>query len=252
MNEYGYVGVFQMGETALQDTGYYRGDSTRANDWSGSWTGRDGINSLADFYAHPDVQVKAVVAYHNTLISQIQRLGLDRSIGTIVGGVPVTMSGLVAGAHLVGARSLQRFINSSGATVPKDGNNVAVTQYMTRFGGCDFDSTAPSFAAVAAAGGGASDLTPTPITAPTTGPLPRPVRIALDPDSAFAMASGRRPAEVREAITAIVATLLTLWLAWTTQAIFFAWWRGRISFFAMKAEIIRGCIMLCVVLVILQ
>jgi hypothetical protein len=58
--------------------------------------------------------------------------------------------------------------------------------------------------------------------------------------------------EVRDAIAAIIATLLTLWLVWTSQANFFAWSRRRMSFFAMKADIVRACIVLCVVLVILQ
>ena len=34
-NPFGYIGLFQMGEAALQDAGYYRGDMTRANDWTG-------------------------------------------------------------------------------------------------------------------------------------------------------------------------------------------------------------------------
>ncbi len=32
-----------MGEMALKDAGYYKGDSTpRINDWIGEWTGKDG------------------------------------------------------------------------------------------------------------------------------------------------------------------------------------------------------------------
>src|SRR5437868_1578198 len=49
-NPFGYIGLFQMGEAALQDAGYYRGDLTRTNDWTGAWTGTGGINSLSDFY----------------------------------------------------------------------------------------------------------------------------------------------------------------------------------------------------------
>jgi integrating conjugative element protein (TIGR03758 family) len=79
-----------------------------------------------------------------------------------------------------------------------------------------------------------------------------PSPIAVDPDTAFAMASGRAPADVHDTITAIVATLLTLWLVWTSQASFFAWWRRRASFHAMQTDIVRGCIVLVVVLFILQ
>jgi integrating conjugative element protein (TIGR03758 family) len=250
-NPYGYIGLFQMGEAALQDAGYYRGDATRANDWSGSWTGSGGINSLADFYARPDTQVQAIVAYHNRLLAQIRQFGLDRSIGSTVGGVPVTLSGLVAGAHLVGIGNLQTFINSSGSTLPRDGNGVAITTYMAQLGGCDVGSTAPSFATVAAAAGG-TGAGPAPVVPPATGVPTAPSPIAVDSRTAFAMASGRQPIEVHDAIAAIIATLLTLWLAWTAQSNFFAWWRGQMSFYAMKTDIIRGCIVLCVVLVIVQ
>lgn len=250
-NPFGYVGVFQMGEAALQDAGYYRGDGTRANDWSGSWTGVGGINSLADFLARPDAQVQATVAYHNRLLAQIRQAGLDRFVGSTVGGVPVTLSGLVAGAHLVGIGNLQTFINSPGGTLPRDGNGVPITTYMADLGGCDLGSIAPSFATVAAAAGGAG-VGLVPVPPPGAGIPGAPSPTAVDPSTAFALASGRQPIEVRGAIAAIVATLLTLWLLWTSQSLFFAWWRRRLSLYAMEADIIRGCIVLCVVLVVLQ
>ncbi len=250
-NPFGYVGLFQMGEAALQDAGYYRGDATRANDWSGTWTGLGGITSLADFHARPDVQVQAIVAYHNRLVSQIRRSWLDRSIGATVAGVPITLSGLVAGAHLVGIANLQAFVNSSGATVPRDGNNVPITRYIADLGGCDLGAMAPTFATVAAATGGAG-VGIAPTAPPAFGVPAAPPPLATDPSAAFETASGQRLTDVRNAIAAIVATLLTLWLAWTTQASLFAWSRKRMSLFAMKADIVRGCVVLCVVLVILQ
>lgn len=68
INRFGYVGLFQMGELALQDAGYYRGDGTRdTNDWTGGWTGRDGINSLADFRASPQAQINAITRYDRVI-----------------------------------------------------------------------------------------------------------------------------------------------------------------------------------------
>lgn len=251
VNPYGYIGLFQMGEAALQDAGYYKGDLTRKNDWTGAWTGRDGVTSLADFFARPDAQVQAIVAYHNGLVAQIKKSGLDQTIGSTIGGVQVTLSGLVAGAHLVGIGNLQTFINSSGNTLPRDGNGIPITTYMAEFGGCAIGATAPSFAAVAAAPGGAG-VGPAPVVPPATGVPTAPSPIAVDPTTAFAMASGRQPLEVRDAVVTIVATLLTLWLVWTSQSNFRAWWRGRLSFMTMKTDLIRGCIVLSALLVILQ
>ena len=37
----GYAGLFQFGETALQDVGLYTGDGTpKKNDWNGSFSGK--------------------------------------------------------------------------------------------------------------------------------------------------------------------------------------------------------------------
>jgi integrating conjugative element protein (TIGR03758 family) len=252
-NRYGYVGLFQMGEAAFKDAGFYQGDPTRANDWTGSWTGVHGVRSLQDFHARPDAQVKAVVAYHNAVRAQIRQLGLDRSIGTTVNGVAVSLSGLVAGAHLVGVGNLKSLIDSRGGTVPRDGNGTSVTAYMSALGGCEVDTEAPSFATVAAAQGVGS-VAVGPRTPSLTAELPdtRPTARPPSTDEAFATATGRTAADLREAIATIAATLLLLWVAWTSQSNFFAWCKRRTTFYAMKADIVRSCIVLCVVLVILQ
>ena len=46
----------------------------------------------------------------------------------------ITLSGLLAGSHLVGAGAVKEFLDSSGKIVPKDGNDVPVTEYMKKFG----------------------------------------------------------------------------------------------------------------------
>jgi hypothetical protein len=56
-NSHGYLGKYQMGEAALIDTGYYIRDKTPGrNDWSGHWTGKDGISSKQDFLDNHVVQ----------------------------------------------------------------------------------------------------------------------------------------------------------------------------------------------------
>lgn len=49
-NQYGYLGLYQMGEAALIDAGYYKKSSANYNnDWSGKFTGKDGVYSKEDF-----------------------------------------------------------------------------------------------------------------------------------------------------------------------------------------------------------
>ncbi len=52
-NELGFIGLYQMGEAALVDAGYYHAKSLKPgqklgeqynNDWTGTWTGKNGIN----------------------------------------------------------------------------------------------------------------------------------------------------------------------------------------------------------------
>ena len=60
-NQLGYIGKYQMGEPALVDVGYYKPKPTGLynNDWSGVFTGKDGINNVDDFLNNPVVQEKA-------------------------------------------------------------------------------------------------------------------------------------------------------------------------------------------------
>ena len=48
-NKYGYAGKYQMGEMAMIDVGYYIKKGNFNNDWSGFFTGKDGVYSITDF-----------------------------------------------------------------------------------------------------------------------------------------------------------------------------------------------------------
>lgn len=46
VNPLGYLGKYQMGEMALTDVGYYKlNPNGKENDWLGTFTGKDNINS---------------------------------------------------------------------------------------------------------------------------------------------------------------------------------------------------------------
>ena len=63
-------------------------------------------------------------------------------MGHPIGGVAITASGLLAGAHLRGAEAVQQFIKSGGQNDPQDPYGTPVSQYMPHFSGCQtpFDS----------------------------------------------------------------------------------------------------------------
>lgn len=131
VNPYGFLGSYQMGESALIDAGYYQKDPTpNVNDWQGSWTGKNGIYSKTDFLANAAGQTQAISDYNNKQWSMIQTLGLDSYVGQTVGGMLLTESGLLAGAHLVGVGGLRSFLRSNGTVLPSDANHTAITQYI--------------------------------------------------------------------------------------------------------------------------
>lgn len=132
VNQFGYLGKYQFGELALIDVGYYTLDGTSANDWKpGYWTGKDGVHSKADFLANHGAQENAIRAYMG---KQWSYLGDAQDyVGQTVHGVTVSVSGLLAAAHLVGAGTVQSFLRSDGKSVPTDGNGMSLTEYMSKF-----------------------------------------------------------------------------------------------------------------------
>ncbi|MBO3759446.1 calcium-binding protein [Ciceribacter sp. L1K22] len=134
VNRYGYLGKYQMGELAMIDLGYYRRDGTSTNDWKSSYfTGKDGILSKADFLASPAVQEKAVKAY--MVLQWRYMASVQQYEGQTVNGTKITLSGMLAGAHLVGAGSVAKYLKSGGDSASYDGNGVSVLNYVKLFAG---------------------------------------------------------------------------------------------------------------------
>ena len=120
INRYGYAGKYQMGEMALVDAGYYMKPSKKYNnDWSGVFTGKDGIKSIQDFLNNPAVQEKAQIIYKKKQWGYLKAVGADKYIGKIINGYTITASGLLAGAHLKGAGSVIKYLKSNGKLLKK-------------------------------------------------------------------------------------------------------------------------------------
>lgn len=138
VNRANYLGKYQFGEAALTDAGFYKTDSTpKTNDWqSKSWTGKMGITSKAAFLASPAAQeaaIQTLMDKQHTYIKDI--LQYD---GQTLNGVALTVSGMLAGAHLVGWSKVVDFVKGGcTGTPPVDGNKTSVVEYITKFGGYD-------------------------------------------------------------------------------------------------------------------
>lgn len=138
INRWGYVGKYQMGEAALVDTGYYNKKSKNYNnDWSGQFTGKDGIYSLNDFLKNKQAQENAQYEFKKTQWKQLKNLGADKYIGKKINGNKITASGILAAAHLKGPGNVISYLKSNGINNSKDGFGTSVEDYIEHFSGYD-------------------------------------------------------------------------------------------------------------------
>lgn len=152
----GYLGKYQFGELALVDIGYYELDGTATIDWKGNWTGKDGIDSKADFLANGAVQEAAIRAYMElqwTYLGEARRFA-----GQTIGGIAITESSLLAGAHLLGAGTVKTFLEGGAVSPPSDPYGTPIVEYMTLFSGYDTPFTADHSGNERIAGGPKADI----------------------------------------------------------------------------------------------
>ena len=143
-NRFGFIGKYQFGEAALFDLGYYGLDNSDVNlfknDWIGNWSGKDGINSKQDYLSNGVVQETMVRDWHVLLWNRIQFLGLEKYAGQTLNGQHITLSGMLAASHLIGAGSqssdvagLKGYLLSGAVFSPEDGNGTTANEFMTTF-----------------------------------------------------------------------------------------------------------------------
>jgi len=113
VNSLGYMGKYQFGTSALRFIG---------------------INNNAEFLNNPQLQEKAFVALLKINKSKLQDL-IEDYRGKTIDGVRITESGILAAAHLGGAGSVRRYIESNGKKKCRDGFGTSVKSYLKQFSG---------------------------------------------------------------------------------------------------------------------
>ncbi|MGX2030418.1 MULTISPECIES: DUF3262 family protein [Methylocaldum] len=251
-NESGHLGLYQMSEAALIEAGYYRPDGTTTNDWSGQWTGKDGIYSKNDYLNGSTAQNNAVQAYHHKLWSYIEAEGLDQMISQTANGAPVTPSGLLVGAHLIGAHGLAKCLSSG--TGCADGNGTKAMSYMTMLGGYDVASITGivgtgSGGSVGSGNGGAGGGGG---VGSGSGHAGNPLAGYTPPSSneAFYRGAGIAMSQMRQVILETLSVILLLWLAWIALAQYSNWRNGVITVMQMQNSIVRAAALVSLMLVV--
>lgn len=88
------------------------------------------------FMQSPELQ-RAAEGWHFSDIDQaIRQNGYDQLVGkAAIGGVPITVEGLRAVAHLGGKEGMRKFVETGGRYNPTDENGTSLMDYFTRHGG---------------------------------------------------------------------------------------------------------------------
>ena len=145
VNSAGYLGKYQMGGSALTDAGYYKlNPNGKENDWLGTFTGKDNVNSKEDFLNNPYAQENAIREFTKKQWGYLKNNGSTKSVGSKINGIEITPSGLLAAAHLVGQGGVGSYVSSNGKNIPKDGNGVSIEKYLKQFAGYDVSEISDS------------------------------------------------------------------------------------------------------------
>ena len=152
-NTIGFLGKYQFGEPLLIDLGYYTPaptgyyGSTATNEWQGTWTGKNGVNSKEDFMSvAQEYAIREAFAMNMNIINaRLEQAGtsIDDFLGNeftytaqgITHTGVVTMSGILASAHLQGPGGVANLLLNNAVSYDEYGTNIL--SYMDKFGGFD-------------------------------------------------------------------------------------------------------------------
>jgi len=138
VNTLNFIGAYQFGEAALIDLGYVRRDrDVYDNDFSGGWTGKNGIRSVQGFLENEREQDRAAQRWMRLMWTYIEYNDIDGYAWEMVGQTQLTTSGMLAASHLLGAGALKEYIESNGRTDPRDPYGMPLSSYIARLGGYD-------------------------------------------------------------------------------------------------------------------
>jgi len=138
VNSLGYMGAYQFGMARLCDFGLTKrkpGTTGWTNDcfeWIPPHTREEFLNSPA---MQDDIFKKHVIG----LMKYIKQ-NFSQYFNQTVGGIVVTLSGLVAGAHIGGYGGLKKFLEAGQN--PTDAYGGSVAGYIRKFAGYNLDGLA--------------------------------------------------------------------------------------------------------------
>lgn len=121
VNTLGYLGKYQFGKATLERFRIYNTDH---------------------FLQNPELQESVFLAYCK-VNKWILRKDIKRSVGTVINGIEITESGILAAAHLSGAGNVKKYLRSKGNHNFSDAYGASIALYMKKFAGFDVSDIDP-------------------------------------------------------------------------------------------------------------
>ncbi|TRX36254.1 peptidoglycan-binding protein LysM [Flavobacterium restrictum] len=115
INSLGYLGKYQFGMETLKTVG---------------------VTNRSQFLNNPALQEKAFIALLSKNKWELKDV-IDQYEGTIINGIVVTESGILAAAHLGGVGTVKKYFKNNGKRFFKDAYGTSIRSYMKVFGGYD-------------------------------------------------------------------------------------------------------------------
>lgn len=136
VNAFGYMGAYQFGMARLYDLGYTKrkpgttGYSNRVFEWKTGYSKEYFLNNL-------EFQDKIFKQHVINLIRQIKSR-FTEYIGKSHNGLEITLSGLVAGAHLGGIGGVNNFLRRNHNSSDQFGTSLS--DYIKKFRGYNLEN----------------------------------------------------------------------------------------------------------------
>ncbi|MFM2369924.1 MAG: hypothetical protein RL619_2241 [Bacteroidota bacterium] len=115
INSLGYLGKYQFGIETLKTIG---------------------IHNRSAFLNSPEMQEKAFIALLAKNKWELKK-EIEKYDGTVMNGIHITESGILAAAHLGGAGSVRKYLRNNGKRYFRDAYGTSIRSYMKSFGGYD-------------------------------------------------------------------------------------------------------------------
>ncbi len=115
INSLGYLGKYQFGTETLKSVG---------------------VKSSTTFLNSPELQERAFIALLAKNKWELKR-EIEKYDGTVLNGIRITESGILAAAHLGGAGSVKKYFRHEGKRNFRDAYGTSIRSYMKMFGGYD-------------------------------------------------------------------------------------------------------------------